>query len=108
MKIAVIGAGLMGHGIAQIFAASGHPVDLVDLNAGILASAKDRIRANLTRLAEYGLADGKTISETLARVTLAPDHTAACAEADIVFEAATEDLELKQRLFAEIDRASSE
>lgn len=108
MKITVIGAGLMGHGIAQIFAAHGHPVCLVDMNAGILASAKDRIQANLTRLAEYGLADRKAIPETLARIKSMPDHTTACGEADVVFEAVNENLELKQRLFAEIDHASPE
>ena len=108
MKITVIGAGLMGHGIAQIFAARGHPVCLVDMNAEVLASAKDRIQANLTQLAEHGLADRKAIPENLARITLMPDHATACREADVVFEAVTEDLELKQRLFAEIDRVSPE
>jgi 3-hydroxybutyryl-CoA dehydrogenase len=97
-KIAVIGAGLMGHGIAQIFAAGGHKVALFDTNADILNSAPDRIRAIFTLL-EQDPADAKN-------VRLEPDFNKAVADADLVIEAAPEKLPLKQELFAKLEAAA--
>ena len=103
-RIAVIGAGLMGHGIAQIFAAHGHPVRLHDANLDILNSAKDRVRANLVNMAEQGVVFGDGVDEIVARIHTTDDLAAACAEAEFVFEAVYENLELKQRIFADLDR----
>jgi len=92
--VAVIGAGLMGHGIAQIFAAAGHPVALYDPDAGILASAKERIAAIFTLLGQD--------SAAMAGIAYHADFNAAVAEADFVFEAGPEKLEVKRKIFHEL------
>ncbi|HVZ52679.1 MAG TPA: 3-hydroxyacyl-CoA dehydrogenase family protein [Pseudolabrys sp.] len=94
-RIAVIGAGLMGHGIAQVFALAGHDVTIYDSFAQTLATAKDRIRTNLK-----DLGDDESAVE---RVTPIADLAAAVRDADYVVEAVLEDLPLKQKLFAEIE-----
>jgi 3-hydroxybutyryl-CoA dehydrogenase len=106
--IAVIGAGLMGHGIAQIFATYGHLVWVQDTAAEMLPSVKDRVRANLVRMAEYGLVDAKNIPAILERVRVTTDLATACAQADVIIEAISENLALKQQLFAELDRLCPE
>jgi 3-hydroxybutyryl-CoA dehydrogenase len=94
-RIAVIGAGLMGHGIAQVFALAGHDVTIYDSFEKTLASAKDRIRANLK-----DLGDDESAVE---RVMLEGDLAKAVRDADYVVEAVLEDLPLKQKLFGEIE-----
>ena len=103
-RITVVGAGLMGHGIAQIFAARGHPVWLHDANPDILNSAKDRVRANLTNMAEQGVTFGADTGEIVDLIRTTGDLVTACAEAEFVFEAVYENLELKQQIFADLDR----
>jgi 3-hydroxybutyryl-CoA dehydrogenase len=97
-RIAVIGAGLMGHGIAQVFALAGHEVALTDAHAPTLASGKDRILANLRDLGDDVTA--------LTRVRLVDSLAAAIGDADYIIEAVREDLAVKQALFAEIERAA--
>ena len=99
----VVGAGLMGHGIAQIFALHGHPVWLVDSNAQSLDSAQERVRANLTNMAKHGVDLGADIQESLDRISTTADM-AVCADCDFVIEAVFENLELKQHIFADLDR----
>ena len=94
-RIAVIGAGLMGHGIAQVFALAGHPVAVTDSVEENLASLKDRIRANLRDLGDD--------ENAVERVRAVPDLAAAVNDADFVVEAVSEDLPLKQKLFAEME-----
>jgi len=94
-RIAVIGAGLMGHGIAQVFALAGHEVSIHDSIAANLDSAKARILANLKDLGDD--------SSAVERVRPTADLAAAVCEADYVVEAVLEDLPLKQKLFAEIE-----
>ncbi len=90
-SIAVIGAGLMGHGIAQIFAAAGHPVVLHDPDANILASAPERVAAIFDLLAQdkSGLKNLRTEA----------DFAKAVGDADFVFEAGPEKLEIKRAIF---------
>jgi 3-hydroxybutyryl-CoA dehydrogenase len=95
-RIAVVGAGLMGHGIAQVFALAGHDVTITDTVAQNLDTAKARIAANLR-----DLGDDERAAE---RVTPLADLAAAVREADYVVEAVSENLPLKQKLFAEIER----
>jgi 3-hydroxybutyryl-CoA dehydrogenase len=97
-RIAVIGAGLMGHGIAQVFALAGHDVAITDSHAPTLASAKDRILANLTDLGDDVAA--------LERIRVSASLAEAVAEADFIVEAVREDLDVKQQLFADIERAA--
>ncbi len=102
-SVAVIGAGLMGHGIAQVFAAKGHDVSLSDLDDGILETAFENIRANLTLMAEKGMISSSHIAPALERVTLIPVMAEAVQGARVVFEAVSENRELKQNLFAQMD-----
>ncbi|HSF83228.1 MAG TPA: 3-hydroxyacyl-CoA dehydrogenase family protein [Anaerolineales bacterium] len=101
--IAIIGAGLMGHGIAQIFATYGHAVWLVDNQQETLNSAKDRVRANLANMVKHGVDFGGGVDEILARINTTPHLADACQDCKFVFEAVYENLELKQRIFADLD-----
>ncbi|HLA98825.1 MAG TPA: 3-hydroxyacyl-CoA dehydrogenase family protein [Anaerolineales bacterium] len=103
-QIAVIGAGLMGHGIAQVFACNGHSVWLVDSDQEALISARERVRTNLANMAEKGIDFGASIEAILDHIHPTPDMEAACQGSDFVFEAVYEDLGLKQRIFADLDR----
>ena len=94
-KIAVIGAGLMGHGIAQVFALSGHEVAVTDTVQTNLDTLHARIAANLRDLDD----DASAVT----RVKPFADLAAAVAGADYVVEAAPENLALKQKLFADIE-----
>ena len=94
-RIAVIGAGLMGHGIAQVFALAGHAVTIYDSVAATLDSAKARILTNLK-----DLGDDQSAVE---RVTPKADLADAVCDADYVVEVVLEDLPLKQKLFGEIE-----
>ena len=95
-RIAVVGAGLMGHGIAQVFALAGHDVTITDSLAASLDSVRGRILANLA-----DLGDDRSAVE---RVEPVADLAAAVREADYVVEAVSEDLALKQKLFVEVER----
>ena len=95
-RIAVIGAGLMGHGIAQVFALAGHEVTIFDSQQANLDTAKQRILTNLKDLGD----DERAVE----RVTPVVDLGAAVRGADYVVEAVLEDLPLKQKIFAEIEQ----
>jgi 3-hydroxybutyryl-CoA dehydrogenase len=97
-RIAVVGAGLMGHGIAQIFALHGHDVTIYDSASAVLDTARDRITANLR-----DLGDDVTAAE---RVRPRADLADAVRDADYVVEAVLEDLPLKQQLFGAIEKAA--
>jgi len=95
-RIAVIGAGLMGHGIAQVFALAGHDVTIYDSVMASLDSVKARILKNLKDLGD----DQKAVE----RVTPVANLATAVREADYVVEAVLEDLPLKKKIFAEIEK----
>ena len=98
MNISVVGAGLMGHGIAQVFATAGHDVAIHDASAAVLSGVVERIRGNLRDLdQDQAGAD---------RVMPHQDIASAVRNADFVVEAALENLPLKQALFAQIEQAA--
>ena len=103
-KIAVIGAGLMGHGIAQIFAVNGHEVTLVDLDENILEYAIRGIRKNLELMAEHDVIATEDIDAAIDRVTTTTNMEKGVDGADFVLEAVVENLEVKQDLFMNLDR----
>ncbi len=102
-NIAVIGAGLMGHGIAQEFACAGYRVYLHDITEEQLNNARVQIGKNLTLLAENAVIEEISISVTLQRIHTTTDLTAAAKTADFVVEAVSEKLPLKQQIFEELD-----
>ncbi len=94
-KIAVIGAGLMGHGIAQVFALAGHEVKITDSVVKNLDNVTERISVNLRDLGDD--------VHAVERVTPCVDLTEAVRDADFIVEAVSENLALKQKLFADIE-----
>jgi len=102
-KIAVIGAGLMGHGIAQIFAVHGHPVNLMDLEDTVLSDAVESIRSNLALMARKGIGSEAEIAPAIQRIRATTDLAEAVSQAQFVVEAVLEKLDLKQNLFKELD-----
>lgn len=105
-RIAVIGAGQMGNGIAHVAALSGHPVVLIDVAAEALEKGRATIATNMERQVKKGSLDGAARDAALARIETAGGLDAA-AGAAIVVEAATERTELKFQLFRELDRVAS-
>lgn len=105
-RISVVGAGLMGHGIAQVFALAGREVTLTDARPEALPKARDGIARNLDLFVQHDLATRAEADAALGRVTLEPSFAKAVGEADYVVEAVFEDIELKQRIFADLDRAT--
>ena len=101
--ILVIGAGIMGHGVAQVFAQAGYSVRLVDLDQGALDKAMARIRASLHTLAAEGHIDKKDIDRTLKNIQFHTDLSAASEKADFVVEAVAEVPEIKKEIFSKID-----
>jgi 3-hydroxybutyryl-CoA dehydrogenase len=108
-RIACLGAGRMGRGIAVVFAYAGHPVTVVDFKpraadafATLAAEAMDEVRGTLASLARLGLFDESKVAAIAARVTVvpAPDAQAALSSASVIFEGLPEVLELKRDALA--------
>ena len=91
----------MGHAIAQIFATAGHPVTVVDVNAAAFDAARAKIKRNLKLLVEFELVDPDAAAQAPERIRFSTE-LAAVGSCALVIEAATEDAELKNRLFAEL------
>lgn len=102
-KVAIIGAGLMGHGLAQIFAGKGKEVILMDLNGDLLKKGLAGIRSNLSLMAEHGIGKAEEIDTVLSRVRTTTDLGEAAKEAQFVVEAVSENLDLKQKIFRDLD-----
>ena len=95
-QIAIVGAGLMGHGIAQVFALAGHLVTVHDPSSDALMTLRDRVRRNLVDLGQDA-----TAAERVHPVETLADCVAA---ADVVFEAGPENLEFKRALFTQLEQ----
>jgi 3-hydroxybutyryl-CoA dehydrogenase len=102
VKIAVLGAGTMGNGIAQVFAQNGHDVVLRDLSQPILDRARGSIERSLNKLVEKGRLTTVDRDAAIARVRPATE-LAAAAGARLVVEAVVENFEVKAALFRELD-----
>jgi 3-hydroxybutyryl-CoA dehydrogenase len=102
--ITVLGAGTMGHGIAHAAAAGGYQTTLFDVSPEALAGASRAIDAVVRRGVELGKVSGADRDAILGRLRTTADLAEAVAEADFVIEAAPERLDLKLRLFGDIDR----
>jgi 3-hydroxybutyryl-CoA dehydrogenase len=102
MRIAVVGAGLMGGGIAQVSAVAGHDVILQDMSGESVARGRDAIAASLEKFADKGRITGEQAQAALERITTVTDLDAV-AEADIVVEAVFEKFEVKAEVFRRLD-----
>jgi len=102
-QIAVIGSGTMGNGIAHTFAQFGYNVNLIDVNESALVKALDTIDKNLNRQVTKGTLTTDEKASTLARITTYSSLKAGVENADLVVEAATENLDLKLDIFRELD-----
>ena len=103
-RIAVIGAGLMGHGIAQEFALAGYDVRLTDISDERLRAAGEHIESNLDMLIGFGLVTPDQAKSVLPRIHMTTSLAETVADADLVIEAVIENLELKQQIFRDLDR----
>jgi 3-hydroxybutyryl-CoA dehydrogenase len=103
-QITVVGAGLMGHGIAQLFAVHGYTVWLVEDDNDVLNSAKDRIGSNLRNMRSKGVDFETDVNHILDHINTTTELARACIGSDFVIEAVFENLELKQNLFAMLDK----
>ena len=107
-QVAVVGAGLMGHGISLVFALGGYQVRLNDLSEESLQQATANIRTNLDTLRRMGLLDGRQAAGAPDRIRTSTSLHDTVADADVVIEAVFEDLDLKRRVFGELDELSPE
>lgn len=103
-NIAVIGSGQMGNGIAHVFAAGGYDVVLVDIHQGALDKAIQTIQNNLDRQVSKQLISSADKEAALGRIKTNTDLQSAVATADLVVEAATERLDLKLKIFSDLDQ----
>ena len=101
--IAVIGAGQMGNGIAHVCAQAGLAVTMIDVSEGALAKGKSTIEKNLERQIKKGTLDAMARDAILARLRTNTD-LGAVADATVAIEAATENVALKFKIFADLDR----
>jgi 3-hydroxybutyryl-CoA dehydrogenase len=102
-NISVIGAGTMGNGIAHVFAQNGYEVQLIDISQTALDKGLATIKKNLERLLAKEKIDAETMEATLQRIQLQTDMREGVSKADLVVEAATENVDLKLKIFADID-----
>jgi 3-hydroxybutyryl-CoA dehydrogenase len=102
-KIAVIGAGTMGNGIAHVFAQNDFEVNLVDISDEALDRGLQTITKNLDRMIKKGAIDEAKKEATLKNLSASTDMALALEDADLVVEAATENVDLKLKIFANMD-----
>lgn len=107
-RITVVGAGLMGHGIALEFAAAGHPVQLQDTTDDALDRARGHIASALQLMASHGIISAEQAADAPGNITYTTNLAAAASTADIVIEAVYEDLALKQEIFRVLDESAPE
>jgi 3-hydroxybutyryl-CoA dehydrogenase len=105
-KVAVVGAGTMGNGIVHVFAQNGYDVTMIDVSAQALEAARRTITGNLARQIKKGALDEAGRDAALGRISIATELTEGVKDADLVVEAATENAELKFRIFQQIDAAA--
>src|SRR5690242_14860276 len=103
-RVLVVGAGTMGTGIAQVAARAGYETAVFDVAPGAARKSLDRIRDSLDRAVEKGRCTAQERDQALERLTPAADLESGAAEADLIVEAAPEDLQLKRELFARISK----
>lgn len=107
-NITVIGAGTMGNGIAHVFAMNGYAVNLVDVSEDVLEKALQTINKNLDRMLRKEKITEEDKAQTLERLSVHTDLKYASRDADLIVEAATERIDLKLKIFADLDKTAPE
>ncbi len=107
-RIGVIGAGLMGNGIAQAMAMKGKQVILQDITDEALSKARQKIEKSLGRLEKAGHITNDAVQETLNNITTTLSLEGACQESDLIIEAVPENLQLKKTIFEQLDQYAPE
>jgi len=102
-KVTVVGSGSMGHGIAQVAASHGFDVQMVDIDDAALGRAMAAIKKSLGRLVKASKLTQQDVDETLGRLHPTTDLRSACQGADLVVESVPENLDLKCKVFSQID-----
>jgi 3-hydroxybutyryl-CoA dehydrogenase len=105
-RIAVVGAGQMGNGIAHVFAQSGFPVTMIDVSREALERGQSTIQKNLDRQVKRGVIPAEASTQTLDRIALS-ESLDSVKDASLIVEAATENSALKYRIFSDLDRIAS-
>lgn len=103
-RIAVIGAGTMGHGIAQVAAQAGYATVLCDINEELIVAGLEKIEANLAKGVELGKVTAEDAAEARQRID-GTTNLDALGDVDMVIEAIPEDLDLKRATFARLEQA---
>ena len=106
MKVAVLGAGTMGHGIAQVSAMAGHDVTIRDIEAEFVDDGIDAIEENLRGGVEHEKVTEAEMAEALERIAGTTDLAEAVSDADLVVEAVPEDMDLKKETFEEVEASA--
>jgi len=106
-RVVVVGAGVMGHSIAQVFAQAGIEVGLVDLNEKVLERAIGLIKSNLSVLAEFSRIPKNEIAAVLKRIHPSTDLSAAAKGVDFAIEVVPEIPDLKRKVFSQLDEVCS-
>ena len=106
-KVAVLGAGTMGAGIAQVCAQAGSTVVLCDISDEFVTKGMERIQAFLQKGVDKGKTTEEQRDQTLSRISMSTDRSAACRDVDLVVEAVPEKLELKNGIFRELGEVVS-
>ncbi len=106
IKVAVIGSGIMGNGIAQVFATGGYQVTLNDVNQDMLGRAQKNIKGSLERLIKKEKISEKESNMIFKRLSFTKNLEVAVKDADYIIEAITENIETKLETFEKIDRLS--
>ena len=107
-KISVIGAGTMGNGIAHVFAQSGFAVNLIDISQEALDKARKTIAKNLDRLVKKERISEEDKASTLSNIHDFTSLKEGIAQADLIVEAATENIDLKLKIFQQLDQSAPE
>jgi len=106
MKIAVVGSGAMGNGIAHVFAQNGYKVSLIDISEDSLKKALNTIDKNLTRQVEKGTITGDIKQKAIQNISIFTSTEQGVKDAELIIEAATENVDLKLKIFEDLDKFS--
>ncbi|WP_221566556.1 3-hydroxyacyl-CoA dehydrogenase family protein [Alkalihalobacillus sp. TS-13] len=107
-QVGVIGAGLMGNGIAQAMAMKGKRVIIQDITEEALNKGMDKIQKSLGRLQKAGHLSTQDVENTIANISTSLELHVACTESDLIIEAVPENLDLKKSVFKQLDEMAPE